>query len=284
MLGKTLGVPLFQEQAMQIAIVAAGFTPGEADKLRRAMATFRHVGTIHTFREKFIAGMVGNGYEREFAERCFSQIEGFGEYGFPESHAASFALLVYVSSWIKRHYPDAFCAAILNSQPMGFYQPAQLVRDAREHGVEVRHPDINASDWDCTLEPSLSPCCSPHGERVRVRGCDRRSGEWREPDGQCLPLIPNPLPSGKRHGERDSRCAVRLGLRLVGGLAEEATKETILKARGAGYRRHALAVDAQRRTRQHAGAARRRRCLPLHRPRPARRAVGGEGPRRRRAA
>ena len=143
MLGKTLGVPLFQEQAMQIAIVGAGFTPDEADQLRRAMATFRHIGTIHTFREKFIDGMVGNGYEREFAERCFSQIEGFGEYGFPESHAASFALLVYVSSWIKWHYPDVFCAAILNSQPMGFYQPAQLVRDAREHGVEVRHPDVN---------------------------------------------------------------------------------------------------------------------------------------------
>jgi hypothetical protein len=145
---------------MRIAIVAAGFTPDEADKLRRAMATFRHVGTIHTFREKFIAGMAGNGYEREFAERCFSQIEGFGEYGFPESHAASFAHLVYVSSWIKHHYPDVFCAAILNSQPMGFYQPAQLVRDAREHGVEVRHPDINASDWDCTLEEAVS---KPHG-------------------------------------------------------------------------------------------------------------------------
>src|SRR5262245_55899627 len=152
-LQKTLGVPLFQEQAMQIAIVAAGFTPDEADRLRRAMATFRHVGTIHTFREKFIAGMVRNGYEQEFAERCFSQIEGFGEYGFPESHAASFAHLVYVSSWLKYHYPDAFCAAILNSQPMGFYQPAQLVRDAREHGVEVRQPDLNLSDWDCTWSP-----------------------------------------------------------------------------------------------------------------------------------
>ncbi|HXF55745.1 MAG TPA: error-prone DNA polymerase [Hyphomicrobiaceae bacterium] len=153
-LGKTLGVPLFQEQAMQIAIVGAGFTPGEADKLRRAMATFRHTGTIHTFRDKFIGGMVRRGYDRDFAERCFSQIEGFGEYGFPESHAASFALLVYVSAWIKCHYPDAFCAAILNSQPMGFYAPAQLVRDAREHGVEVRHPDVNVSDWDCTLEPA----------------------------------------------------------------------------------------------------------------------------------
>ena len=165
-LDKTCGVPLFQEQAMQIAIVGAGFSPDEADRLRRAMATFRHVGTIHTFREKFIAGMVGNGYDRDFAERCFSQIEGFGEYGFPESHAASFALLVYVSSWIKKHYPEVFCAAILNSQPMGFYQPAQLVRDAREHGVEVRHPDINCSDWDCTLEPASGP--GPDRRAVRL--------------------------------------------------------------------------------------------------------------------
>ncbi len=123
---------------MRIAIVAAGFTPGEADQLRRAMATFRHVGTIHTFQTKLIEGMVKNGYPREFAERCFEQIRGFGEYGFPESHAASFALLVYVSAWIKCHYPAAFAAALLNSQPMGFYAPAQIVRDAREHGVEVR--------------------------------------------------------------------------------------------------------------------------------------------------
>jgi len=232
-LGKTLGVPLFQEQAMQIAIVAAGFTPDEADKLRRAMATFRHMGTIHTFREKFIAGMVGNGYQREFAERCFSQIEGFGEYGFPESHAASFAHLVYVSSWIKRHYPDAFCAAILNSQPMGFYQPAQLVRDAREHGVEVRHPDINASDWDCTLEPLTAPSRGrsppPCGEGTGVGGI---------PTTAVLPSPP-PQPSPTR-GEGvphkgGGECAVRLGLRLVGGLAEEATKATILRARGAGY-------------------------------------------------
>ncbi|MCG8354727.1 MAG: OB-fold nucleic acid binding domain-containing protein, partial [Kiloniellales bacterium] len=152
-LGKTLGVPLFQEQAMKIAIVAAGFTPSEADRLRRAMATFRNVGTIHTFEQKLIEGMVGNGYEREFAERCFRQIEGFGTYGFPESHAASFALLVYVSSWIKCHYPAVFACALLNSQPMGFYAPAQIVRDAREHGVEVRPVDVNISDWDCTLEP-----------------------------------------------------------------------------------------------------------------------------------
>src|SRR5579864_966024 len=152
-LKKTLGVPLFQEQAMKIAMVAAGFSGAEADKLRRAMATFRRSGKIHAFRDKFIGGMVRNGYEREFAERCFQQIQGFGEYGFPESHAASFALLVYVSAWLKCHYPAAFAAALLNSQPMGFYVPAQIVRDAREHGVEARGVDLNASQWDATLEP-----------------------------------------------------------------------------------------------------------------------------------
>ena len=152
-LGKTLGVPLFQEQAMKIAIVAAGFTPSEADGLRRAMATFRNHGTIHAFREKFLAGMRARGYASDFAERCFKQIEGFADYGFPESHAASFALIVYVSSWLKRHYPAAFACALLNSQPMGFYAPAQIVRDAREHGVMVRPVDVNLSDWDCTLEP-----------------------------------------------------------------------------------------------------------------------------------
>ena len=151
-LAKTCGVPLFQEQAMRIAIVAAGFTPSEADRLRRAMATFRRVGTIHTFQEKMIEGMARNGYDRAFAERCFRQIEGFGEYGFPESHAASFALLVYASAWLKRHHPEIFAAAILNSQPMGFYAPSQLVRDAADHGVEVRPVDVNHSGWDCTLE------------------------------------------------------------------------------------------------------------------------------------
>ena len=152
-LKRTLGVPLFQEQAMQIAITAAKFTPDEADGLRRAMATFRHTGNVHLFRGKFIGGMVARGYERDFAEHCFGQIEGFGEYGFPESHAASFALLVYASAFVKCRYPDVFCAAILNSQPMGFYQPTQLVRDARQHGVEIRPIDVNFSDWDCTLEP-----------------------------------------------------------------------------------------------------------------------------------
>jgi error-prone DNA polymerase len=153
-LKRTLGVPLFQEQAMQIAITAAKFTPDEADGLRRAMATFRHNGNVHLFRDKFINGMTARGYDRDFAENCFGQIEGFGEYGFPESHAASFALLVYASAFIKCRYPGVFCAAILNSQPMGFYQPAQLVRDARQHGVEVRAVDVNFSDWDCTLEPA----------------------------------------------------------------------------------------------------------------------------------
>ena len=153
-LGKTLGVPLFQEQAMQIAMVAAGFTASEADQLRRAMATFKNTGTIDKFRDKLINGMIARGYEKEFAARIFSQLEGFGSYGFPESHAASFALLAYASSWLKCHHPDVFCAALLNAQPMGFYAPAQIVRDAREHRVEIWPICINASRWDCTLEPT----------------------------------------------------------------------------------------------------------------------------------
>ena len=137
---------------MRIAVVAAGFTPEEADALRRAMATFRKTGVIRNFRDKMINGMVSRGYDRDFAMHCFKQIEGFGEYGFPESHAASFALLVYISAWLKCHYPAAFAAALLNSQPMGFYAPAQIVRDAKNHGVKVRPPDINHSLWDCKLE------------------------------------------------------------------------------------------------------------------------------------
>jgi error-prone DNA polymerase len=187
-LEKTLGVPLFQEQAMQIAIVGAGFSPTEADELRQALATFRHVGTISNFRERFINGMLANQYPKDFADRCFSQIEGFGTYGFPESHAISFANLVYVSAWIKCHHPDVFCAALLNSQPMGFYAPAQLVRDAREHGVEVRPIDVNHSSWDCTLEAT----------------------------------------------EHFNRRAIRLGLRMVGGLAEKEADQ-LIKARGSGY-------------------------------------------------
>jgi error-prone DNA polymerase len=152
-LGKTLGIPLFQEQAMRLAMVAAEFTSNEANSLRRAMATFRHNGTIHTFEPMFVGRMVARGYERKFAQDCFNQIKGFGEYGFPESHAASFALLVYVSAWIKKHHPAAFAAALLNSQPMGFYAPAEIVRCARENGkVTVLAPDAAFSDWDSSLE------------------------------------------------------------------------------------------------------------------------------------
>jgi error-prone DNA polymerase len=205
-LKRTLGVPLFQEQAMQIAITAAKFSPDEADGLRRAMATFRHNGTVHLFRDKFIDGMTARGYDREFAEHCFGQIEGFGEYGFPESHAASFALLVYASSWIKCRYPDVFCAAILNSQPMGFYQPAQLVRDARAHDVEIRAVDVNFSDWDCTLEPA-APACG--------------TADSKEPSPPC---------AGRKQGSH----AVRLGFRLVHGLNEDESQK-LVAARGNGF-------------------------------------------------
>lgn len=159
---------------MQIAIVAAGFSPPEADKLRRAMATFRRVGTIGQMKTKFIEGMIANGYAPDFAESCFRQIEGFGEYGFPESHAASFALLVYASSWVKCHYPDVFAAALLNSQPMGFYAPGEIVRDAQEHGVEARPPDINHSGWDNGLEEG-APASSRLHPRHREMKDDVRS-------------------------------------------------------------------------------------------------------------
>ena len=152
-LGKTLGVPLFQEQVMQVAVVAAGFTPGEADRLRRLMAAWRRAGQLEQMQTRLVQGMLARGYPAEFAERIYQQIRGFGEYGFPESHAASFALLVYVSAWLKCYYPAAFTGAVLNSQPMGFYAPAQLVRDVRQHGVVVCPVDINYSKYDCTLEP-----------------------------------------------------------------------------------------------------------------------------------
>ena len=177
---------------MKIAIVAAGFTPAEADKLRRAMATFKRSGTIPKFREKFIDGMIARGYERDFAERCFHQIEGFADYGFPMSHAASFAQLVYVSAWIKRHYPDVFCAAMLNAQPMGFYAPAQLVRDAAMHGVEIRGPDVNASEWDYTLEKT-------DGERRAVRLGLRQIKGFREDDAKALAAARGRGFDGVRH-------------------------------------------------------------------------------------
>ncbi|WP_136634460.1 error-prone DNA polymerase [Pseudooceanicola onchidii] len=176
-LGKTLGVPLFQEQAMQIAIIGAGFTPEEADRLRRSLATFKKHGNVSEFRTRFMRGMKKNGYDEDFADRCFSQIEGFGSYGFPESHAASFALLVYASSWIKRHHPAVFACALLNSQPMGFYAPAQIVRDARAHGVEVRPVDINASHWDNTLEREGAHLALRLGFR-QIKGVGETEAEW----------------------------------------------------------------------------------------------------------
>ncbi len=187
-LSRTLGVPIFQEQVMQLAILAADFTPGEADQLRRAMAAWKRKGGLGPFKEKLISRMVARNYEPSYAEAIFKQIEGFGEYGFPESHAASFALLVYVSAWIKRHHPDAFLAALLNSLPMGFYAAPQLVRDARAHGVAVRPVDITISDWDSTLEPQAS--------HEGVPACAERA-----------------IPGGQ--------CAVRLGLNRVNGLGED---------------------------------------------------------------
>ncbi|HWK38706.1 MAG TPA: error-prone DNA polymerase, partial [Hyphomicrobium sp.] len=179
-LHKTLGVPLFQEQAMRIAMDAAKFSSAEANGLRRAMATFRHMGTIGTYETLMVGRMVARGYDPVFAQNCFNQIKGFGEYGFPESHAASFAFLVYVSAWMKCVFPEVFAAALLNSQPMGFYAPAQIVRDARIHGVEVRHPDVNASDWDTTLEPRA-------GRRRRAMRLGLRTiGGFREDWAQAL--------------------------------------------------------------------------------------------------
>jgi len=181
-LEKTLGVPLFQEQAMRVAIECAGFTPSEADQLRRAMATFKFTAGVSRFRDKLIAGMTARGYDAAFAERTFRQLEGFGSYGFPESHAASFAKLAYASSWLKCHHPDVFCCAILNAQPMGFYAPAQLVRDAKAHGVEVRPVDINHSRWDCTLEPTETP------RRFAVRLGLRMVHGLANADGALIPL------------------------------------------------------------------------------------------------
>ena len=223
-LEKTLGVPLFQEQCMKIAIVAAGFSPSRADELRRAMATFKKAGAIGQFKDEFIGGMLAKGYERGFAERCFSQIQGFGTYGFPESHAASFALLVYCSAWMKCYYPDVFAAAILNSQPMGFYAPAQLVRDARAHGVEVRPADVNASDWDHTLEalpPSPQPSLPPHALADAVMLSCKPAKASSPGEGQDEGGFP-------KHNH-----ALRLGFQLIAGLRDGDVKQ-IIEARKAG--------------------------------------------------
>jgi error-prone DNA polymerase len=183
-LHKTLGVPLFQEQAMRIAIEAAKFTSEEANGLRRAMATFRNVGTIGKFESKMVNNMIARGYDPQFAKSCFDQIKGFGSYGFPESHAASFAQLVYVSSWLKHFHPDAFCCGLLNSQPMGFYAPAQIVGDARNNGVEVREIDVSFSHAQNTLEEQ---CGKYHAVRLGFRQID--GFKWVDPDEEGLKLI-----------------------------------------------------------------------------------------------
>jgi error-prone DNA polymerase len=196
-LGRTLGVPIFQEQVMQIAMIAADFTPDDADNLRRSMAAWKRKGGVHKFRDPLVNGMVRNGYEEVFAQNIFRQIEGFGEYGFPESHAASFALLVYVSCWLKRHEPACFTAALLNSQPMGFYSASQLVQDARRHGVQVRAVDVLCSDWDCTLEEEGGRDEEDDGGNGAIAGAAPRWPVQRQP-------------------------ALRLGLRLISGLSQAA--------------------------------------------------------------
>ncbi|MEP6740649.1 MAG: OB-fold nucleic acid binding domain-containing protein, partial [Caldimonas sp.] len=211
-LARTKGVPIFQEQVMQIAMLAADFTAGEADALRRAMAAWKRRGGLSPFHERLVGRMVEKGYAREYAERIFKQIEGFGEYGFPESHAAGFALLAYVSSWIKCHHPDAFLCGLLNAQPMGFYAPAQLVRDAREHGVEVRPVDVRVSGWESCLEE------------------EEEEGAWR------------PVRLGL---DRVGGLGEEAGLRIVAARAEAPFVDTEDLARRARLDAHALGVLAE---------------------------------------
>lgn len=224
-LGRTLGVPLFQEQAMSLAIVAAGFSPGEAEMLRRTISAWKSRGkdAIPRYRRRFIDGMVGNGYERAFAEQCFERLKGFSEYGFPESHSASFALLVYASAWLKCYYPAAFAAALINSQPMGFYAPAQIIRDARDHGVEVRPIDVNRSEWDCTLEE--------RHEGIEAR---RHEGKAEEGTGTEGDRGGSPTQQGTGKDQRHDGPAIRLGMRMVKGLRETDARaiEQAVKRRG----------------------------------------------------
>jgi error-prone DNA polymerase len=196
-LERTLGVPIFQEQVMQLAMVAAGFTGGEADQLRRAMAAWKREGGLEPYRKKLVDGMLARGYEEDFAEKLFNQIKGFGDYGFPESHSASFALIAYASSWLKRYHPAAFCCALLNSQPMGFYAPAQLLKDARHHGVVVRPAGVNDSDYDNTLE---------------------FDDDYVKPDSPC---------------HHNTAAQIRIGLRMVKGLSQAGAK-AIAEARQGG--------------------------------------------------
>ena len=216
-LERTLGIPLFQEQVMQICTIAAGFTPGEGDQLRRAMAAWRRDGHVDRFEQRIKSGMKARGYDAAFADAIFKQICGFGEYGFPESHAYSFALLAYVSAWMKRHEPAIFLAALLNSQPMGFYAPSQLVQDARRHGVQVRPVDASASDWDCTLERSAGP---PQASEHPLGGSTVEDGRGA---------------SSSRRSDGDSQPAVRLGLRMVSGFAQAAAERLMQARRMSGF-------------------------------------------------
>ncbi|MEX2499773.1 MAG: error-prone DNA polymerase [Wenzhouxiangellaceae bacterium] len=245
-LERTLGVPIFQEQVMQIAIVAAGFTPGEADQLRRAMAAWKRRGGLEPFREKLINGMLARGYEIEFAERIYSQVCGFGDYGFPESHAASFALLTYFSAWMKCHHPAAFTCGLLNSQPMGFYAPAQLINDARRHGVKVLPADVRYSGWDCELEDRDSRLGTRDSKK---RDASRTSDRCVQTERK-LPPIQNQslwpanssepaLPSSPESRVPSPEAAIRLGLRLVKGLRREAAERLV------AARAHAPFADIQ---------------------------------------
>ncbi|NDP38999.1 MAG: error-prone DNA polymerase [Rhodoferax sp.] len=248
-LKRTLGVPIFQEQVMQIAMAAADFSAGEADSLRRSMAAWKRQGGVHKFYDRLVGGMLKNGYTSEFAEQIFSQIEGFGEYGFPESHAASFALLVYVSSWLKHHEPACFLAAMLNSQPMGFYGPSQLVQDAQRHGVEVRAVDVSHSDWDCTLEPAIGSVKSSKRlgsdydfgnsngkEATKLLGSDPNSGQKSSQNTRPSTDLGSDPNSGATKTPRSviaqspdvcRSLAVRLGLRQVSGLSESAAQRIV---------------------------------------------------------
>lgn len=250
-LEKTLGVPIFQEQAMRLAVVAAGFSPGEADQLRRAMGAWRRPGIIEQFRQKLIAGMRANGLSDDYGERVFRQLQGFGEYGFPESHAASFALLVYVSCWLKRYHPAAFAAALLNSQPMGFYAPAQLVRNAREHGVDILPIDIHRSDWDCTIVPAASkdPAFISPLTKGGLKGVAGQTTLFAAdaPDKDILwSTTPYSPPSQGGRGVLTDEAvaskpplyglggpALRLGFRMISGLSEEHAA-TIVRCRKYG--------------------------------------------------
>ena len=238
-LRKTLGVPLFQEQVMKLAVVAADYTPGEADQLRRDMAAWHRSGRIERHHDRLVTRMMAKGIAREFAERVFDQIRGFGEYGFPESHAASFALIAYATAWLRCHYPDVFTCSLLNAQPMGFYTPATIVDDAVRHGAEVRPVDVTASDWDCTLEPvdSEEGCTGPGGAR-RPRSKARRGSGQAVRDRGATPL---------RGMHRPSRFAVRMGLRYVKSLSEERDWRRIAAARA--ERPFASLADFSRRTR-----------------------------------